>query len=175
MLKIIFALLFSLPTFASGLTIKTPAFNDTFLVSDLNLEQIQPKLRCHLYNEKTGVNKIFRKYIHSSLKKTMTSQGATEYKIISKRGSLWNYLPGFEIQSCAYVLIVMGKQTYTGKSLMGDIVLMGQLKGRMSDEELSLLNDKKYVAMHLKKRIQDMHLMIGQDQRGIKRIVNLND
>ena len=170
------ALFLSSQVFADSINFQTPAYQKTIHVNGITISEVQPKLTCHFKNKKTGVDKISRKYIYAQLKSLDSDNVEIQrYKLISKRGILLERIPRFDIQSCAYVLIIIGKEKINGKSIMGDIVLIGQLRGRMGQEEINLFQDKSYVAKHLKKRLADMVLVAGKDHRGRRRIINLYD
>lgn len=169
-------LIFSTSLMAERMKFQTPAYQKIIHTSDVTITDLQPKLRCHFKNPKTGVNKFSRKYIYAQVQSMdPDSSELQRYKVVSKRGNFFDMLPGFEVQSCAYVLVVIGKDKRTGQSIMGDIVLMGQMNGKMTREELNMLKDRSYVANHLNKRLEEMVLAPGKDRRGRRRIVNLYD
>lgn len=175
-LAIVLTLIFAQSVFADSMRIQTPAYQKTIHTNGVTITDLQPKLRCHFVHSKRGVNKFARRYIFAHTKAIDSDDSEIQrYKVVSKRGKLWTALPGFEVQSCAYVLIVMGRDKHTNRSLIGDIVLIGQMQGKMTTEELNMFKDKQYIANYLNKRLDDMVLVPGKDSRGRARIINLYD
>lgn len=146
---------------AENVKLRYSEINSELKSDGLEIEQVQAKLRCHFVRKKDGGNLIRRRYVFSKY---------DAGKLWIKKASLTEWLPGFDLRSCAYILIVLGKDEQ-GKSMMGDIVLMGQVRGDMSADDLRWMQDRTEADVYLNKRLEDITLVSGKDTRGRRRIV----
>lgn len=158
---LVLGILFTSPLFAENVKLKFSAIDSELKSEGLKIEQIQAKLRCHFVRTRDGGNFVSRRY-------PFTQYMDGQIKV--KKSSLTEWLPGMELRSCAYVLIVTGKDD-EGKPMLGDIILMGKMRGDMSDDELRWMQDREEADVYLKKRLEDIILVKGKDQRGRRRII----
>lgn len=161
------ALLFITSAQAENVKLRFSAIDATIDLQDIAVTQVQTKLRCVFYDSKRGGFIVSRRYPF-----TQVIPGDQSVQIKIKKSSLTEWLTKrFKLESCAFVLITMGTD-HEGKSRMGDIVLMGQLKGQMSERDLEWMQNKEDADIYLNKRLETMTLGMGQ-VRGKNRIVEL--
>jgi hypothetical protein len=149
-------ILLSSTLLADNIRLKYQPINSNISAEGVVLEQIQAKLRCHFIRKKDDGNLIRRRNIFTKVDAITDDT----YSLAIKKGSLTEWLPGFETHNCAYVLIILGKDT-NGRAMLGDIVIMGQVTGSMSDQELSWMQNKTEADQYLKKRFSELRLITG--------------
>lgn len=131
----------------------------------LEVTEIQPKLKCHFQRRSRGSDMLRRRYPNGQIERVATDN----YMLNIKSSSLTEWLPGFDTLSCAYVLIVLGRDEQN-RSVLGDIVLLGQTWGQMPDSELEFMKDSEEAHRYLQKRLSPLRLKIGNED-GRRRIV----
>ena len=154
-------LLLSTTLMAENVKLRFSAIDNELKSEGLNIEQVQAKLRCHFVRTRDGGNFVSRRY-------PFTQYFDGQIKV--KKSSLSEWLPGLELRSCAYILIVTGKDD-EGRPMLGDIILMGKMRGDMSDDELRWMQNRSEADVYLNKRLEDMTLVKGKDERGRRRII----
>lgn len=152
-------LLVSQQAFADLVSVKTPELNGKITVaSNLVLTDWQTIMSCHF--DYKGSRKESVRYLQTILKNT----DINEYSMNIKKGSLSEALPNWRLLTCAYKLLFIGKNMdLNGRSIMGEIYLLGQEHGEMSKDELTHMQNKNFVAKYLADRIEDMKLEISPE------------
>ena len=167
-LFVLFSLLmFSQNIFAENVKLKYKAKSGTIETHGLTVDQVQAKLQCIFTHKKNGGYLIRRRYAFTQIN---ASQDQFDIKI--KKSSLTEWLPGFKLESCAFILVTLGKDS-NGKSRLGDVVLLGKLNESMSSSELQFMQDRIEADNYLNKRIQSLKLGMKM-VRGKYRISEIN-
>jgi hypothetical protein len=156
-------LIYSQLALADKITLKFTPQKEIFQTRDLVIEQIQAKMRCHF--TKNGRHLYARRYPRTIIKKLNNDQ--YEIKIVKSKLKERPYKAA--LHSCAYVLIVLGDDL-NGRSLVGDIVLMGQMNGQMTAEEFEEMSNSETASLYLGEMLRELKLTVGQTSRG-RRIV----
>ena len=155
---VIASLLFmSQNSFAENVKLRYKEKMGTVETHGITVDQVQAKLRCVFFHKKKGGFLIRRRYAFTQIQ---SQQDFFDIKI--KKSSLTEWLPGFKVESCAFVLVTLGKDL-DGRTRMGDVVLLGQLNGTMSQADLAFMQNKDEVDAYLSKRLQNLKL-------GLKRV-----
>lgn len=151
-------LLASAPSFAENVWFKAPELNGKITITsgNLDLSDWQAVMSCHF--DLKGTRKETIRYPQTFVKKI----GRNEYSLAVKKGSLSEYfLPGWRLLTCAYKLILIGKNTDTQRSTFGEIYLIGQEHGEMDADELKYIQNKDYVSKVLTDKTHDLKLAIA--------------
>lgn len=138
--------------------------------SNLILTNVQTKLQCHFIRRRDGGHLIRTRLPLTRLELVQGEGEKLQYKIHVKKGSLTEFLPGFDIHSCAVALIILGKDV-NGKNMLGDVVLVGNLQGETDPVILDLMQDREQATEFLTKRLNELELIPGQNSRGKYRII----
>lgn len=159
--NLIFSLLFLLLSFelkADIVRVVAPQINGKIRVSsNLMLTDWQAVMSCHF--DHNGVRKESIRYPQTILKKIT----GDEYSLFIKKGSLSEMLPNWRLLTCAYKMILIGKNTDLGRSILGEIYFLGQEHGEMDPEELKDMQNKEYVAKVLFDKTRDLRLVIAPE------------
>lgn len=159
--NIILSLLFLLASFelkADIVSVKAPEINGKIRVSsNLVLTDWQAVMSCHFDHK--GVRKESIRYPQTILKKISND----EYSLFVKKGSLSEMLPNWRLLTCAYKMILIGKNTDLSRSILGEIYFLGQEHGEMDAEELKDMQNKEYVAKVLTDKTRDLRLVIAPE------------
>ncbi|MBC7539677.1 MAG: hypothetical protein H7281_12715 [Bacteriovorax sp.] len=152
-------LLVSFNVFADNVFVRTPELTGKLTApAVLNLTDWQTIMSCH-FNFK-GSRKESVRYPQTIIK----SLGNNEYSLFIKKGSLSETLPGWKLLTCAYKLLLIGKNSdLNGRSVFGEIYLLGQEHGEMSTDELKDMQNKNYVAKILTDKTQDLKIAIAPE------------
>ncbi len=152
-------LLVSNGAFADIVSVKTPELNGKITASpNLVLTDWQTIMSCHF--DYKGTRKQSVRYLQTILKKTDIG----EYSMNIKKGSLSEALPKWRLLTCAYKLLFIGKNMdLNGRSIMGEIFLLGQEHGEMSPDELEHMQNKNFVAKYLADKVEDIKLTIAPE------------
>lgn len=143
---------------AATISIKTPQINGNITTSsNLEISELQAVLSCHF--GKTGARKESKRYILSNLKFI----APFEYSLRINKGSLFEILPSnMKLLTCAYKLIVIGKNLDLGKAVFNDLFLIGQEYGEMSEDELAEIQDENYLRNALEVKTRNLNFSISQ-------------
>lgn len=148
-------LFLSLSVFAENVFFKSPEVNGKIHVSDnLVMTDWQAVMSCHF--DYKGSRKGSTRYPQTFLKKI----SANEYSLTVRKGSLTETLPRWRLLTCAYKMILIGKNTDSDKSVLGEIYLMGQEHGEMEAQELKDMQNKEFVGRALADKTRDLRLTI---------------
>ncbi|MBC7714956.1 MAG: hypothetical protein H7177_16540 [Rhizobacter sp.] len=145
--------------FADNVFIKTPELNGKLTApAVLNLTDWQTIMSCHF--DYKGSRKESVRYPQTIVK----SLGNNEYSLFIKKGSLSETLPGWRLLTCAYKILLIGKNSeLNNRSVFGEIFLMGQEHGEMSADELKDIQNKNFVAKILSDKTQDLKIAIAPE------------
>lgn len=153
----LFVFCLSLSAKADIVSFKAPEINGKIRTDDnLVLTDWQAIMSCHF--DVKGVRKESVRYPQTILKKISNNQ----YSLYVKKGSLSEMLPGWRLLTCAYKLLLIGKNLDLDKSLMGEIYLLGQEFGEMDPEDLKDIQNKEYVEKVLTDKTRDLSLTITE-------------
>ena len=142
---------------ADIVSFKTPEINGKIRTDDnLVLTDWQVIMSCHF--DVKGVRKESVRYPHTILKKISGNQ----YSLYVKKGSLSEMLPGWKLLTCAYKLLLIGKNLDLDKNLMGEIYLLGQEFGEMDPEDLKDIQNREYVEKVLTDKTRELSLTITE-------------
>ena len=144
---------------AAVVTVKSPELKGKVSVSsNLVLTDWQTIMSCHF--DYKGSRKESVRYLQTILKNT----DINEYSLFIKKGSLSEALPKWRLLTCAYKLLVIGKNMdQNGRSMMGEIYLLGQEHGEMTVDELQHMQNKNFVAKFLADKVEDLKLAIAPE------------
>ncbi len=135
-----------------------PEINGKIRASNtLALTDWQAVMSCHF--DVKGVRKESIRYPHTIIKST----GLDEYSLYVKKGSLSEMLPGWRLLTCAYKIILIGKNTEISRSVMGEIYLLGQEHGEMDPEDLKDLQNKEFAAKVIADKTRELNLVIAPE------------
>jgi hypothetical protein len=155
-----FLLIFlSINASAENVSVRTPMLNGKITVPPiLNLTDWQTIMSCHFdYN---GSRKESIRHPQTMLK----SLGNNEYSLFIKKESLSETLPGWRLLTCAYKILLIGKNSeLNNRSIFGEVYLMGQEHGEMSTNELKDIQNKSIVAKILIDKTHDLKLTIAPE------------
>ena len=143
---------------ASVVSFKAPEVNGKIKVGpNLILTDWQAVMSCHF--DVKGVRKESILYPQTILKKI----SADEYSLFVKKGSLSEMLPGWKLLTCAYKIILIGKNTDLERSIFGEIYLLGQEFGEMDPNDLKDIQNKDYVAKVIADKTRLLSLLISPE------------
>jgi hypothetical protein len=144
---------------ADNVSMKTPELSGlvTFHGSNMKLTDWQAVMRCHF--DYKGSRKESIRYPQTFMK----DLGNEAYSISVKKGSLSEFLPTWRLLTCAYKLILIAKNTETGKNAFGEIYLAGQEHGEMDPEELKVMEDQTMLAEILKEKLHDLRVTVNSE------------
>ncbi|MBY0413218.1 MAG: hypothetical protein K2Q18_03590 [Bdellovibrionales bacterium] len=148
----------STTAFADNVKVVAPALEGkvTITTPNLTLTDWQAVMSCHF--DYKGSRKESVRYPQTFVKKT---ENETEFSISAKKGSLTEYLPGWRLLTCAYKLILLGKDTDSNKAVFGEIYLLGQEFGEMDPIDLKDMQNKDFVAKVLTDKFKELKLGIA--------------
>jgi hypothetical protein len=151
--------LFSLSSnlWADSLHFKTPALNGKLVANNLEMTDWQAVMVCH-FNYK-GSRKQSIRYPQTFL----THHEGASYSLKIKAGSLVEVFPNLEPLTCAYKLLLIGRNTITHQASFGEILLLGKESGVMTESELQTVQDTKLVSKLLMDRTQELTVTNGKE------------
>ncbi len=149
--------LLSLNAHADNVKYKTPAINGKLIANNIEMTDWQAVMSCH-FNYQGGRKESIR-YPQTFLTKTE----GTNYTLKIKAGSLSEFLPHWDLLTCAYKLILIGKNATTHSLAFGEIFLMGKESGVMSESELQSMMDINYVTKVLNEKTKELSVSFGKD------------
>lgn len=152
------SILISLPAYADIVRVKAPEINGKVIITspNLHLTDWQAVMSCHF--DYKGSRKESIRYPHTIIRKIANTND--EYTLFIKKGSLSEMLPNWKLLTCAYKIILLGKNTDMDRTIMGEIYLMGQEHGQMDAEELKDMQNSSYVAKVLEDKTRELKLNI---------------
>jgi hypothetical protein len=156
-LTILFTLLLVSVAHADIVRVKTPAINGKLVANNLEMTDWQAVISCHFNYQ--GSRKESIRYPQTFL----TKQEGSNYTLKIKAGSLSEILPHWELLTCAYKLILIGKNITTHQIAFGEIFLMGKESGVMSDSELQAMQDVNQVTKVLNDKTKELVITYGKD------------
>ncbi len=116
------------------------------------LEQVQAQMGCVFEN--TSGNLIDTR-VSPTTRIIKMNEG--EYQLIIKGGSYREILPSYQLVSCHYKFIVLGR-TLTGKAVLEDVFVMGSDRERMEANELEIFRNKNAVSEKLESLINPLEV-----------------
>jgi hypothetical protein len=143
--------------FADYVRVKAPLLNGKLLANNLDMTDWQAVMSCHFNVQ--GSRKESIRYPQTFLTKL---DGHT-YSLKVKAGSLSELLPNWELLTCAYKLILIGKNSTTHQLAFGEIYLVGKESGVMSEGELQSMQDPNQLAKILNERTKELVIAYGKD------------
>lgn len=150
-------LLLSANLFAESIRFKAPAISGKLLANNIELTDWQTVMSCH-FNYR-GQRKESIRYPQTFLK----HREASNYSLKIKATSLSEVLPNWELLTCAYKLILIGKNITTHQLAFGEIFLMGKEAGVMSESELQVIRDIHQVTKVLTEKTRELVITSGRD------------
>ncbi len=161
-MKTIFLLFFTLFSFATlteaaSFSFKAPEINGTIHSRSVELTDWQAVMSCHF--DVRGVRKESIRYPQTWIKKTSVDT----YSLKVKKGSLSEFLPGWRLITCAYKVILIGKNNESKKTVFGELLFIGQEFGEMSETDLNDLQNHEWVAKALNEKMSVINLAIDTD------------
>lgn len=150
--------LVSFNAFADSVVIKAPEINGKVILNSENLKLTdwQAVMSCHF--DYKGDRKESIRYPQTIIRKIENTKN--EYSLFIKKGSLSEFLPNWKLLTCAYKMILLGKNTDLNKTVMGEIYLLGQEHGQMDESELSNMKDREFVAKVLEDKTRALNLSL---------------
>lgn len=157
-LTLFFALVFLSTASVAGIVrFRAPALNGKLVANNIEMTDWQTVMSCHFNYQ--GSRKESIRYPQTWLKKI--DNGVYSLKV--KAGSLSEALPNWDLLTCAYKLILIGKNVSTRQIAFGEIYLMGKESGVMSDSELQAMMDLNQVTKTLTERTRELTVGFGKD------------
>ncbi len=157
-LTFLFALVFfTSAAHADNVRYRSPAINGKLIANNIEMTDWQTVMSCHFNYQ--GTRKESIRYPQTWLKKT--ENGVYTLKV--KAGSLSEMLPRWDLLTCAYKLILIGKNTTTRQLAFGEIYLMGKETGVMSESELQVMMDLNQVTKILAEKTRELKVGFGAD------------
>jgi hypothetical protein len=155
----VFFLLTSNQLFADVVFFKTPEiFGKISTPAKLSLTDWQTIMSCHF--DVNGRRKESVRYLQTILKNTAPN----EYSLSIKKGSLSETLPKWKLLTCAYKILLIGKNSeLENRSIFGEIYLLGQEHGQMTTDELKDMQNKNFIARILADKTEDIKLLINTE------------
>lgn len=150
-------LVFTFSAHADIVRYKAPAINGKLIANNLEMTDWQAVMSCHFNYQ--GSRKESIRYPQTWLKKI----DASTYSLKIKEGSLFEALPHWELLTCAYKLILIGKNATTRQLAFGEIFLMGKESGTMSESELQAMMDINQVTKVLNDKTRELTITYGKD------------
>ncbi len=150
--------LMSLSAHADIVRVKAPEINGKVILNatNLHLTDWQAVMSCHF--DYKGSRKESIRYPQTIIRKIANT--TNEYSLFIKKGSLSELLPNWKLLTCAYKIILLGKNTDLNRTIMGEIYLLGQEHGQMDAEELKDMQDANYVSKVLEDKTRELKLNI---------------
>lgn len=142
---------------AESIRFKTPALQGKLIANNIELTDWQTVMSCH-FNYR-GQRKESIRYPQTIL----NNHEGSSYALKIKAGSLSEALPNWELLTCAYKLILIGKNITTHQLAFGEIFLMGRENGVMSESELQVIRDLHLVSKILNERTRELVITSGKD------------
>jgi hypothetical protein len=142
---------------AENVRFKTPAIDGKLIANNIEVTDWQAVMSCH-FNFK-GQRKESIRYPQTFLVK----QNSSTYTLKIKAGSLSEFLPGWDLLTCAYKLLFIGKNITTHQLAFGEIFLLGKESGEMSESELKSMQDYSMVSKILSEKTKDLTISNGKD------------
>lgn len=143
--------------FAGTLRFKTPQVNGKLTANNIEMTDWQAVMVCH-FNYK-GSRKQSIRYPQTFL----TNHEGSSYTLKVKPGSLTEIFPGLEPLTCAYKLILIGRNLLTHQSTFGEIILLGKESGTMSESDLQTMQDLNQVTKLLNERTRELTVSNGKE------------
>jgi hypothetical protein len=157
-MTIFFTLLFYYSSaFADNVRFRTPQISGKLIAENIEMTDWQTVMSCH-FNFR-GQRKESIRYPQTWLKKI----DSNTYSLKIKAGSLTEILPRFELLTCAYKLILIGKNQTTHQLSFGEIFLMGKESGVMSESELQSIQELSTVSKILSEKTRELTVTNGKD------------
>lgn len=150
-------LAFSAQAMAEVVRFKAPLINGKLIANNIEMTDWQTVMSCH-FNYR-GQRKESIRYPQTFL----TEHTGNSYNLRIKAGSLSEYLPNWELLTCAYKLILIGKNITTHQLAFGEIYLLGKESGVMSESELQAIQDINYVSKVLNEKTRELVITNGKD------------
>jgi hypothetical protein len=150
-------LLFSTSVCAETLKFKVPALNGKLNTTNLELTDLQSVINCH-FNFQGNRKQIIR-YPQTDVKKLEGSL----YSLKIKSATIGDSLPHLDLLTCAYKLIVIGKNKISHQPAYGEIFLIGKETGTMSDSELQTILDFNQLTKVLNEKTKELTITYGKD------------
>lgn len=148
---------FSTAVQAENVRFKAPPLNGKLIANNIELTDWQTVMSCH-FNHR-GQRKESIRYPQTFL----SNHEGSGYQLKIKAGSLSEYLPNWELQTCAYKLILIGKNSTTRQLAFGEIYLLGKESGVMSTSELQVMQDLNLVTKILNEKTRELVITNGKD------------
>ncbi len=136
---------------------KAPLINGKLIANNLEMTDWQAVMSCHF--NYYGSRKESIRYPQTFL----TKSDGNSYNLKVKAGSLSEYLPHWELLTCAYKLILIGKNATTHQLAFGEIYLLGKESGVMSEAELQAIQDTNFVTKALNDKTKELVITYGKD------------
>jgi hypothetical protein len=157
-ITIFFALLlFYSNAFADNVRFKAPPINGKLIANNIEMTDWQTAMSCHFNYRGKRIQSI--RYPQTWLNKIDTNT----YSLKIKGGTLNEFLPHFELLTCAYKLILIGKNQTTHQLSFGEIYLLGKESGVMSESELQAMQELPTVAKALNEKTKELTITNGKD------------
>lgn len=157
-MTIFFTLLFIYSNaFADNVRFRAPQISGKLIANNIEMTDWQTVMSCH-FNYR-GQRKESIRYPQTWLKKIDNNT----YSLKIKAGSLSEFLPHFELLTCAYKLILIGKNQTTHQLSFGEIYLLGKETGVMSESELQTMQEFSTVSKLLNEKTKELTVTNGKD------------
>lgn len=174
MLKALLGLFISASVIANGgIYFKVPAIDQVIQTEDLIISQAQGQLKCRFSLANKPTRFVFEN-LFTSVVTLNWNQSSSEFQLKIKGGTLWDFLPTFDVHNCAYKIIFLGQTISDKKNLVGDVVILGKEFDRMSDKELDDIHNYNLVKKSLAQTLENMILAPRENEKGKTEIVNIN-
>lgn len=153
-----FALVFhSGNALADNVRFRAPTINGKLVASNIEMTDWQTVMSCHINSQ--GSRKELLRYPQTWLKKIDTGV----YSLKVRAASLFEIHPHGDLLTCAYKLILIGKNTSTHQLAFGEIYLMGKETGVMNESELQSMMDINQVTKNLTEKTRELTVGFGKD------------
>lgn len=144
-------------TRADAVKFKTPAINGKLIANNITMTDWQTVMSCRFNYQ--GTKKELIRHPQTILKKI---EGST-YSLKIKASSLDEIHSRWDLLTCSYKLILIGKNITTHQLAFGEILLMGKESGVMSESELQVMMDINQVTKILSERTRELTVTFGKD------------
>ena len=142
---------------AENVIVKAPGINGKLVANNLEMTDWQTVMSCYFNYQ--GTRKESTRYPQTFL----TKLDGNTYSLKIKAVSLSEILPRRELLTCAYKLILIGKNITTHQIAFGEIFLMGKETGAMSESELQVMQDVNQVTKTLNDKTKELVITYGKD------------
>lgn len=149
--------LFSFSLKAEIIHFRSPAFSGKIQSESIELTDWQTAMSCR-YSIKDKVSEISR-FPQTTIKKI----DSNNYTLTIKAMNLFEAQQNLELLSCSYKLILVGKNKMNHQTSFGEINLMGQDSGKMTEKELDLIQNKDHFTRVINDKIKDLVISFGSD------------